>query len=303
MPERPLVNQLADGRLQLRHGPIDLLIEAFGTQREVELAYQQAAAAFTTVLTDLVDELTWLRMRAGSTPVVFKGPVAQRMGGVAKQFADAHFVTPMIAVAGAVADQILHDMTAGRQLTKAYVNNGGDIAMHLTAGQCFTVGVCANPLDGSIVSRANIAQHSDIRGIATSGWRGRSHSLGIADSITVLAASAAMADAAATLIANAVDLPGHPMINRKAANTLSPDSDLGDRLVTVDVGRLDAGESRKALAAGQRLARSLIDAGKITAVYGRLNAAMFALQPHSADQANVASGLVADGLEPALNRA
>ena len=42
---------------------------------------------------------------------------------------------------------------------------------------------------------------SPVRGVATSGWRGRSHSLGIADSVTVLAATAAMADAAATVIA------------------------------------------------------------------------------------------------------
>ena len=32
------------------------------------------------------------------------------------------------------------------------------------------------------------------RGVATSGWRGRSHSLGIADSVTVVARNAAAAD-------------------------------------------------------------------------------------------------------------
>ena len=55
-----------------------------------------------------------------------------------------------------------------------------------------------------------------MRGIATSGWRGRSFSLGIADAVTVLAATAAEADAAATVIANAVDLPGHPAIDTRA---------------------------------------------------------------------------------------
>jgi ApbE superfamily uncharacterized protein (UPF0280 family) len=42
-----------------------------------------------------------------------------------------HF-TPMAAVAGAVADEMLAAMVAGRTLTKAYVNDGGDIAVHLT---------------------------------------------------------------------------------------------------------------------------------------------------------------------------
>ncbi len=38
----------------------------------------------------------------------------------------------MAAVAGAVADHILAAMIAGRRLAKAYVNDGGDIALHLT---------------------------------------------------------------------------------------------------------------------------------------------------------------------------
>ena len=75
-----------------------------------------------------------------------------------------------------------------------------------------------------------------VRGIATSGWRGRSFSLGIADAVTVLAATAAKADAAATIIANAVDLPNHAAITRVPAREIAPDNDLGERLVTRAVG-------------------------------------------------------------------
>ena len=74
------------------------------------------------------------------------------------------------------------------------------------------------------------------RGVATSGRHGRSFSLGIADAVTVLARTASQADAAATIIANAVDLPGHPAIVRCPACDLQPDSDLGARLVTREVG-------------------------------------------------------------------
>ena len=74
-------------------------------------------------------------------------------------------------------------------------------------------------------------------GVATSGRHGRSFSLGIADAVTVLARTASQADAAATIIANAVDLPGHPAVRRMPANELQPDSDLGARPVTRDVGR------------------------------------------------------------------
>jgi uncharacterized protein len=65
-----------------------------------------------------------------------------------------------------------------------------------------------------------------VRGIATSGWRGRSFSRGIADSVTVLAKTAAMADAAATVIANAVNVV-HPGIVRRPACDIRDDSDWG----------------------------------------------------------------------------
>ncbi|WP_245584721.1 hypothetical protein [Salipiger mucosus] len=101
--------------------------------------------------------------------------------------------------------------------------------------------------------------------MATSGRHGRSHSLGIADAVTVLARDAARADAAATLIANAVDLPGHPSVTRVPAEELSPDSDLGPRLVTTDLGPLTASEIDRALAAGLSLAEDYRARGLIHA--------------------------------------
>ena len=275
--DQPLVNRLGDGRIQLRHGPIDLIIEAFGSPAEVELACQQATESFATVLSDLVAELSDLRKPHGTHATLFQGDIAMAMAGVAEVFAVNRFVTPMIAVAGAVADHILHDMTKGRVLTRAYVNNGGDIALYLNKHQSFNVGVCANPLDGTVVSTATIDERSEVRGIATSGWRGRSHSMGIADSVTVLARTAAMADSAATLIANAIDLPDHPMIKRKPACELAPDSDLGNRMVTVDVKGFTVEETHRALESGHRVARTMIEDGLISAVYGCLNTHMFSV--------------------------
>ena len=81
--------------------------------------------------------------------------------------------------------------------------------------------------------------------------------------MTVLARTAAQADAAATIIANAVDLPGHPLIVRRPANEIQPDNDLGDRLVTRGVGKLSHHEVAKALDAGARKASTLLEAGLI----------------------------------------
>jgi ApbE superfamily uncharacterized protein (UPF0280 family) len=186
-------------------------------------------------------------------------------------YAPAHFITPMAAVAGAVAEEIVGAMVGAASLERAYVNNGGDIALHLTDGEHFTVGLMDRP-DQDGLMRATIIDADDpARGIATSGRHGRSFSLGIADAVTVLARTAAQADAAATIIANAVDLPGHPAVLRCPAHDLQPDSDLGGRLVTREVGDLSNDEIEEALQAGADKARALLGQGLIESAALRLH--------------------------------
>jgi hypothetical protein len=171
----------------------------------------------------------------------------------------------MAAVAGAVAEEILYAITNAAQLDRAYVNNGGDIALHLSCGERYKIGMVERPDRLSLFGSFEISHSMPIRGVATSGWRGRSFSMGIADAVTVLAETAAMADAAATIIANAVDLPGHRLIGRVPANEIAPDSDLGFRLVTRAVGNLGASEIATALDAGARVAEGLLATGLIVA--------------------------------------
>jgi ApbE superfamily uncharacterized protein (UPF0280 family) len=259
----PQIALLADGRrLHLNHGPIDLIIEAFGDGAECRTAYDQAIRRFDTVLTELVAELSELRRPAATTPRDFHGATAQRMERAVCRYAPA-FITPMAAVAGAVADEMLQALCAGRRLDKAYVNDGGDIAIHLATGATMKAAI-AGTFHG-FSDRVTIRAEDPVRGIATSGWRGRSHSLGIADAVTVLAKTAAEADAAATLIANAVDLPFDSAIRRIPACELAPDSDLGNRPVTVDVGRLAPPEITSALSYGQALAEEFRRKGLIEA--------------------------------------
>jgi hypothetical protein len=58
-------------------------------------------------------------------------------------------------------------------------------------------------------------------------------------------------------------LPEHPAVIRVPASELQPDSDLGARLVTRDVGPLSDGEIETALAVGEAVARKLLAAGLI----------------------------------------
>jgi ApbE superfamily uncharacterized protein (UPF0280 family) len=149
------------------------------------------------------------------------------------------------------------------------VNNGGDIAIHLAAGATCTIGLAADQTIVPVTLRES-------GGVATSGWRGRSYSLGIADCVTVFAQTAAQADVAATLIANAVDLPDSPLVKRVPACTLSPDSDLGERLVTTAVAPLPPAARASALANGHRRAIGMLE-------HGLIHAARIGLQGETVD--------------------
>lgn len=251
-------------RLHLQHGPIDLIIGADGDRAT---AFAAAQARFATVLDELVQELPALRQPLSTDTSAPAGAIARKMHRAAHPYAAESFVTPMAAVAGAVADTVLHAICAAAPPTRAYVNNGGDIALHLTTGQHFTSGMSGH--NGADLGRIAFPHDIPVRGIATSGRHGRSLSLGIADSVTVLARTAAEADVAATMIANAVDLPGHPAITRTPACSLDDNSDLGDMPVVTHCGTLPATDRRLALEQGRKRADDLIQKGRI------LGAALF----------------------------
>ncbi|MEZ5925307.1 MAG: UPF0280 family protein [Hyphomicrobiaceae bacterium] len=262
-PHRAL---LGDGRLHLQDGPIDLVVEAFGAADGVAAAYRAAADRFEGLLGGLCTELAELRRPVAPGPCRLHDPIARRMHEAVAPYATRGLITPMAAVAGAVAEAILAAMIAAGEIDRAYVNNGGDIALHLAPGQAFDIGLVDRPDRPSLFARARLSTADGIGGIATSGWRGRSFSLGIADAVTVLAGHAADADAAATIIANAVDLPNHPGILRQPADQLQPDTDLGPTLVTRAVPDLSPTERACALDAGAETAGRALRAARVRAV-------------------------------------
>jgi len=232
----PTHARLDDRRWHFQHGPMDLVIEAFGDEGARHGAMARGWHRFATVLEELVGELELLRRPVQEASTV-TGPVARRMVAACQPHAQV-FITPMAAVAGAVADEMIEALAEEPGLRKLYVNNGGDIAIWLAAGERLRVGIVTDAdrrirpdtpmaIDGSF----EIAADMPVRGVATSGWRGRSFSLGIADSVTVLAANGAAADAAATVIANAVDIDD-PAVVRRPACELKDDTDLGALPVT-----------------------------------------------------------------------
>jgi uncharacterized protein len=314
MFETPTARFLADGkRLLLQHGPIDLVVRAFGDEESVRAAYFAAKQRFKNLLAELCRELPLLRAPADAELPSFLSPVAHRMAVAVAPFASDMFITPMAAVAGAVAEEIIAVMATAAPLTRAFVNNGGDIALHLTAGQRFKIALVDRPDLPSLFGTSEIGADDGIRGVATSGYLGRSFSLGIAEAVTVLAPTASMADAAATVIANAVDLPGHPAIQRVPANSLQADSDLAAIPVTRAVDSLTSNEIETALARGLHKADMLQRRGLITAVALHLKGTSRALGPLIAPTAGVEASrkqrlnakrmrrIIANGGAPAMN--
>jgi uncharacterized protein len=293
---------LADGRrLHLQDGPIDLIVEARGSEANLRAAYDAAVQRFTGLLGELCEELPLLRQAADPARCLLRGTVARRMHDAVAPFASEHFITPMAAVAGSVAEEILGAMLRSAPLERAYVNNGGDIALHLAEGEHFTVGLAERP-DAPALMRTMVVHADDpSRGVATSGRHGRSFSLGIADAVTVLARTASQADAAATIIANAVDLPGHPAIVRCPAHDLQPDSDLGVRLVTRGVGELSADEIEAALESGAACARKLLAAGLIDGAALRLHGEMITVAARAIQMSNAQARLRRGTMESAMH--
>ena len=241
----------------------------------VEDAHENAWACFVPLLDVLMQEWPVLRLPVQAhQPCLLQGAVARRMWLACSPWAAQHFITPMAAVAGSVAQSLIASYDRPG-VARAWVNNGGDIALHLAPGQSARVGLYADlarlpvhgwgqdiPLDGAF----DVTHAMPVRGVATSGWRGRSFSFGIADSVTVLAATAAQADAAASMIANAVNV-NHPGIVRQPAHSLRDMTDLGDLAVTVDVPRLPANLVQQALQAGWQCARECQAQGWIAAAF------------------------------------
>jgi uncharacterized protein len=286
-------------RWHFQQGPIDLIIGVNGDTAVIDVAIERAWARFATVLEELVAELKILKTAVpmgpggplafsetsslisnddvlpkpraptpdrlsfeatNSIPSLLKGVIAQKMYQYCAPYGlrDHVFVTPMAAVAGCVAQEIIGFLQEPG-IRKSWVNNGGDIAWYAPVGsdQTFSVGIPGLPVAASL----SLSVADQYWGVATSGWRGRSQSLGIADSVTVIARNAGLADVAATLIANQVCLQPvsqvHPEIIQKPAHQVKDQSDLGDLLVTVAVGALTEQEICSALDSGERYAQTL----------------------------------------------
>ncbi len=231
---------LSGNRWHYQHGPIDIILCAEGDGKVIAFAHDALWNRFPTILSELVEELTLLHSSPCTKAInPLSSFTGRLMWDACAPFSD-RFITSMAAVAGAVAQTLLPFFDHER-INKVWINNGGDIAFRLQDDAQLRIGAMNNsqPTWHTPTPSIDLLFTADdaVAGVATSGCGGRSFSLGIADSVTVVARTAAMADAAATMIANAVNVDDARIV-RRPASELKDHSDLGDRLVTVQVPEL-----------------------------------------------------------------
>ena len=217
-------------------GPMRLVIRAWQDNQPQTTLCRQAAQVSFSYLEDIAEHQATLSQSAAQIASMPTDELAQRMIHSVNVIGEAD-LTPMAAVAGTIADAVA-DWLFERGSTKVVVDNGGDIAIRLSAGQTVTVGIRPqiNSFDISHIAQLDDRQPS--WGVTTSGQGGRSFTRGIASAVTVMATRASMADAAATSIANACFVKDDSII-QMPAEQIDPNTDLKGVNVTVDVGPLN----------------------------------------------------------------
>ena len=247
------------GRILAECGPMRLTISAWvGRVPQKDLCIQAAKESFH-LLETIAGHRQDLSRRYESIPQDLKDFPVRKM--VRSALAVDLDLTPMAAVAGTIADCVLVFLVK-RGMTKAIVNNGGDVALRTGTEVNVHVGLRPEATRTGLTSTMTLGDERPVWGVATSGLEGRSLSRGVASAATVIAGSASIADAAATAIANASYVQDTSVVQRPAGE-LDAQSDIPDTLVTVQAGPLSEATKDQALAQAMAKAESLIHRGLI----------------------------------------
>lgn len=261
------VTELAPGKVFMDYGPVSMVIAAWQNGKPLTNECFQAANIATGCLAEISAQLSKLKQPWRCCSSHELSPTCRTMWE-AVSLTGSTELTPMAAVAGTIADKTA-DWLFSQGATKVFVNNGGDIAMRLGPGEHVKVGIVPDLKTNQYSCRVNVTSNDRVGGIATSGLGGRSFTRGIADAVTVLAESCAVADAFATQLANSSWIESQAITQVKAA-TIDPDSDIADLDVTVQVGILTSTEIQRSLAKIEAYAKNAIAERKIQAFAAHL---------------------------------
>jgi ApbE superfamily uncharacterized protein (UPF0280 family) len=252
--------RIADGRWEVEYGPTHVRVMA----RRRGVADDLAARAAVDRACQALDDLGPLRAVAsrfiGLLPADDPAwPAVLRLMVTAAKVAGDPTTTPMVAVAGSIAQLALAGALEAGAGTVT-VENGGDVALSVEDGDSVRVGIARSVSDrrpGHVVS---LSAQDGIGGVCTSGVGGRSLTRGVAETAVTFATSASLADVCATLVANATWIDD-PAVIRRPAVEIDPATDIPDLTVTVRVGNLDPRAVYRSLVGARKCAKGLLERG------------------------------------------
>jgi len=253
--------------IQVSYGPMELGIQMEGPEEAGARCRLELPVFARGLIRKVTDFLPLLKLKSCDLLVKDRWPgVVKRMIEASQRISPGD-LTPMAAVAGAVADEVMNHIfeISDGAVTQVFVNNGGDMALY-SPFQEVRVGVKGVSGRDGRPFILRLREKKTPYGLATSGWRGRSVSRGIADAVVVVASESAVADAAATYIGNAVGDDKITCVTRQKAGKLDPNSDIPDTAVTVACGKLIEAEKERAIANGMRTAKKIIEQGIVEEV-------------------------------------
>jgi ApbE superfamily uncharacterized protein (UPF0280 family) len=244
MPNEQSIALLDEQTVLAECGPMRLAIRAWENGEAQIQICQQAAEQSFSYLEGVANHRAVLSVLPEKIHSLPQNELAQRMIESVRAIGDPD-LTPMAAVAGTIADFVA-DWLFDRGPTKVVVDNGGDIAIRLAAGETATVGIRSQINSIDISHIANLDDRRSSWGVTTSGLGGRSFTRGIASAVTVIAENASIADAAATSIANACFVEDSSIV-QIPAEQMDPNTDLAGVKVTVSVELLSPGKMAQAV--------------------------------------------------------
>ncbi|MCX7779668.1 MAG: UPF0280 family protein [Negativicutes bacterium] len=264
---KDFITEIAPGRIFVECGPISMMIAAWQNGAPLAGLCKQAARQAVACLEAITScrresSLPWGECRPEKLT-----PTARKMWDAVRLTGDST-MTPMAAVAGAIAD-VTADWLAAHGATKVICNNGGDIALRLAPGEELIAGIAPRIGSARFSHTLRLTAFDGAGGIATSGFGGRSFTRGIADAVTVVARSAAVADAFATFLANASFIESMA-VKQALAKELDPSTDIPELTVTTRIGRLSPAEKERSLQQIENTAAGALRRGDILAVIAQV---------------------------------
>ncbi len=266
------IEVLPNGAVLVEYGPMRMIIQASDQGRPMMELAKEGAHKAREVLEDLARFLPVIKKKAQALKGEERYPEVVRRMIEATQKMEEPDLTPLAAVAGTSSD-VVADFMIHQGGTKIIIDNGGDIAIRLRAGEVAKVGIKTDISAKQPSYLIAIDETMRIGGVATSGLGGRSFTKGIATAATVLSENASFADAAATVIGNFANVEDSH-IKRVLAESIYPETDIAGDWVTTEVGELSQERIEEALNRGlskaDSLCRSGLIKGALIAVKGRV---------------------------------